>query len=220
MKALCGMLNNRGGRVIFGVVPRTHEVVGQDVGEDTLHKLAQTLNTKFEPAITPTVHPVKIDGRRFTIVVTVRQGRLRPYSYNGTTWKKVGNTKSPMSADERDRLLTERLHELQTWDAGASPLGIDDLDRVELQTTVDEAIAAGRMTPPVNRLPATLLRALSLLDREGQLRNAAAVLFGEAAELARDYPSCALNVVRYEGNTKSGRLTKRAQGGSRGMSSL
>ncbi len=50
LKALCGMLNGRGGRVLFGVTP-DGKVVGQQVGEQTIHKLAQDINQKFDPAI-------------------------------------------------------------------------------------------------------------------------------------------------------------------------
>ena len=203
LRALCGMVNARGGTLLFGVTPDGN-VLGQHVGEQTIHKLAQEINQKFEPSISPRIETVAVDERREVIVVSVPQGRLRPYAYAGVTYAKVGKTKTRMAQDERDRLTAERLHESDSWDATPALVEIAELDLDELEATVREAVSRQRVGDLPDYAPATMLRALGLLTRAGELRNAAAVLFGEQSMLAGEYPQCALTLVRYRGSTKTG----------------
>ncbi|MDE3204882.1 MAG: putative DNA binding domain-containing protein [Acidobacteriota bacterium] len=202
LKSLCGMLNGRGGRVLFGVTPEGR-VVGQQVGEQTIHKLAQDINQRFDPAVSPVIALVRVDDVRSVIVVEVERGRLSPYSFDGVAYAKVGNTKTKMSQGEKDRLMAERLHQSDSWDAAPSPLGVETLDLDELESTVREAIGAGRMSDPPDWKPVTLLRCLGLVVRDGRLRNGALVLFGRPDALMADYPSCSISLVRYNGLTKS-----------------
>ena len=206
LKALCGMLNGRGGRVLFGVTP-DGQVLGQHVGDQTIHKLAQDINQKFDPAVSPVIEVVPVDGTRSVIVVEVGQGRLRPYSFDGTAYAKVGNTKTRMSQGDKDRLTAERLHQSNSWDAAPSPLGVDALDLEELDEAVRDAIRAHRMSDPPDWQPRALLQCLGLLGRDGRLRNGALVLFGLPEALLGHYPSCAVSLVRYKGLTKTDEST-------------
>ncbi len=133
----------------------------------------------------------------------MERGRLRPYSFDGVAYAKVGNTKTKLSQGEKDRLMAERLHQSDSWDAAPSRLGIEALDLGELELTVREAIEAGRMSEPPDWDPLTLLRCLGLVERDGRLRNGALVLFGRHDSLMADYQSCAVSLVRYNGLTKT-----------------
>lgn len=67
------MLNQAGGRVLFGVEPGTGELRGQQVGAKTLDDLANEL-ALIEPRVVPTIHLAETDGGRQIIVVTVGPG--------------------------------------------------------------------------------------------------------------------------------------------------
>lgn len=58
------------------------------------------------------------------------------------------------------------------------------------------------MEDPGTREPAELLRGLGLL-REGEISNAAVVLFGERDVFMPDFPQCLLRMARFRGTTKS-----------------
>lgn len=80
-KTLCGMVNLHGGRLLFGVTP-DGRIVGQEVLESTLEKLYEALRA-FDSEVTPAIETVEVAPGRHVIVVTVRQGRYRPYRYRG-----------------------------------------------------------------------------------------------------------------------------------------
>ncbi|PSQ96476.1 MAG: hypothetical protein BRD55_06500 [Bacteroidetes bacterium SW_9_63_38] len=78
----------------------------------------------------------------------------------------------------------------------------EDLDASEITRTINAAIDRGRMEEPGTRDPKDLLRGLGLI-RNGELLNAAVVLFGEDDVFMPDYPQCLLRTARFRGTTKS-----------------
>ena len=75
-RTLCAMLNNRGGRVLFGVAP-DGRVAGQQVSDHTLEELAQEIG-RIDPPVFPTIDRVPVASGREVLVVTVTQGPVRP----------------------------------------------------------------------------------------------------------------------------------------------
>ena len=196
-KTLCAFLNQQGGQVLFGVTP-TGVVVGQQVSERTVEELSAELG-RIEPPAFPTVERVPVVDEREIVVVSTGQGASRPYTYRGTSYRRVGNTTLAMSADEYNRMLFERMHSEQRWEnQPAAGWSVDDLDAAEVRRTVAEAVRRGRLEEPVSREPTDLLRGLGLL-RGGVLLRAAAVLFGSTERLEFEMPQCLLRVARFRG---------------------
>lgn len=79
---------------------------------------------------------------------------------------------------------------------------MDDLDPSEITRTIASAIERGRMAEPGTRDPADLLRCLGLV-RDGEILNAAVVLFGRDEIFMPDFPQCLLRLARFRGTTKS-----------------
>ena len=194
---VCAFLNQGGGQVLFGVT-EAGVVVGQQVSERTIEELSAELRQVDPPAF-PTVERIPVDGGREVIVVSTGQGASRPYSYRGSAYRRVGNTTLPMSADEYNRMLFERMHSEQRWEnQPAAGWSVDDLDEAEIRRTVAEAVRRGRLEEPVGGEPTDLLRGLGLL-RDGVLLRAAAVLFGSMERLEFEMPQCLLRVARFRG---------------------
>lgn len=207
-KTLTGFLNLRGGRVIFGVSPKG-EVVGQDVSDKTLEKIWEHLR-KISPEVTPTVERVPVPGTgKEVVVVSVGQGRMRPYIFSGTPYKRVGTVTTEMERSEYERLFLETQHS-DRWELQPAKLGIDDLDLDELARTLSDAVDRGRINDPLSRDPVDVLRGLGLL-RDGVLLNAGVVLFGRADRLLPDYTQCLLKIVRYDGREKGEHMIEHRQ---------
>lgn len=197
MHALTGMLNHRGGRVLFGV-ESDGRVLGQDVADRTLEDLAQEV-AQIDPPVFPAIERVAVLGGREVIVVTVPQGAGRPYSHRGQAYFRLGNVNARMSRDEYNRMLLERLHAERRWEnEPAEGWALADLDADEIVRTVDEAVRRGRVDEPGTREPMELLRGLGLA-RDGMLLRAAVVLFGQAQALELRAPQCLLRVARFRG---------------------
>jgi ATP-dependent DNA helicase RecG len=175
-QTLCGMLNHRGGRVLFGIEP-DGRIIGQMVSDHTIEEVAQELR-EIDPPVFPSIERVDVAAGRQVLVVTVSQGSNRPYSYKGRAYRRVGNTTPELSGHEYQRMLLERLHGERRWEnEPAEGWSVADLDAAEIIRTLEESIRRGRVEDPGVRDVAEVLRGLGLM-RDGQVLRAAAVLFG------------------------------------------
>jgi ATP-dependent DNA helicase RecG len=206
-QSLCGMLNHRGGRVLFGV-ESDGRIIGQMVSDHTVEEVAQELR-EIDPPVFPSIDQVDVATGRQVLVVTVTQGSNRPYSYKGQAYRRVGNTTQELSGDEYQRMLLERLHGERRWEnEPAEGWTIADLDAAEIIRTLEESIRRGRVEDPGVRDPSEVLRGLGLM-RDGQLLRAAAVLFGRTERLEVAMPQCLLRVARFRGRDKTEFLDNR-----------
>src|SRR3990172_8551416 len=200
-RTLCAMLKHRGGGVLFGV-EADGRVVGQQVSDHTIEEVAQELR-EIDPPAFPTIERVPLGNGREVLVVSVPTGQNRPYSYRGQAYRRVGNTSQPLSRDEYNRMLLERVHGEQRWEnQPAAGWSVADLDAAEITKTIEEAIRRGRVEDPGTRDLEELLRGLGL-TKEGVLLRAALVLFGRADRLAAEFPQCLLRVARFAGTDKT-----------------
>ena len=197
-KAVCAMLNHRGGIVLFGATPEG-TVVGQEVGAGTIERVSAEIQ-RIDPPAFPGVERHPVDGLREVILVRVSPGSVKPYTYRGDAYRRVGNTSLKMSADEYNRMLFERVHSEQRWENQPAPSywSVDDLDEEEIVVTVEEAIRQGRLEDPGTREVKSLLRGLGLI-REDELLRASVVLFGRREWMEATMPQCLLRVARFRG---------------------
>jgi len=200
-KAVCAMLNARGGFMLFGVTD-AGDMVGQQVTAKTLENVVRELR-KIEPSVLLNPEEVTLSDDRSVIVIPVPQLGGGPYTYDGRPYVRQGPTTIIMPQEQYRRLLLEQMHPTQRWESQpAYEFGIEDLDHAEITRTVDEAIRRGRMEEPGTRDPEALLLGLDLIQH-GRLLNAAVVLFGKTDRFMPHYPQCLLRMARFRGVTKS-----------------
>lgn len=71
------MLNHRGGRVLFGVIPEG-TIISQDVSDRTIEQLSEEFRN-IEPAILPEIRRVPVTKRLEVLAVSVNcEGFLLP----------------------------------------------------------------------------------------------------------------------------------------------
>lgn len=207
VQTLCAMLNTRGGRVLIGVED-DRRIVGQTIGARTIEEISEEIR-EIEPPVFPSIDRVPLEDSREVLVVSVMQGANRPYVVRGTAYRRVGNTTVPMSRDEHNRMLLERLHSDRRWEnEPAEDWTIADLDAGEVTRTLEEAIRRGRQGDPGTRATESVLRGLGLM-KDGMMLRAAAVLFGKAERVEARMPQCLLRVARFRGTDKSEFLDNR-----------
>ena len=196
-KSVCAMLNNRGGRVIFGVEP-DGAIIGQQIGENTIERLTQDLRN-IDPAISPTIDRQGIGEGRELLIVSVEAGKDKPYTYHGRAYRRVGSTDQTLSQREYREMLSNLIQSERKWESELA-LGwtIDDLDHEEIARTVREGIRIGRISPLVTDVPEDMLRGLGLMSGN-QLLRAAVVLFKGSRSIDPDYPQCMLRLAKFRG---------------------
>ena len=90
MKSVVAFANGSSGKIIFGIVDKTREVIG--FGKEEVFKImdaiANAVSDSCEPAIIPDITLQTIDGKT-VIVLEVSSGRQRPY-YIKSLGKETG----------------------------------------------------------------------------------------------------------------------------------
>jgi ATP-dependent DNA helicase RecG len=204
METLCGFLNGQGGKVLFGVT-KGGRIQGQDISDNTLQEVAREI-LRLEPPATLTQMRVSVEGTREVLVLETTDRSLAPYTFNGRPYRRIGTTTSQMLQAEYERRLLERGHPQRRWEnLPAERYGLKDLDLKEVRRAVADAVAAGRLDPPVMG-PTEALKKLKLIE-DGHPLQAAVVAF--AKEMLPDYPQCALRMARFRGTTKDEFLDQR-----------
>ncbi|HLG12543.1 MAG TPA: RNA-binding domain-containing protein [Dehalococcoidia bacterium] len=107
IEALCGLLNAQGGRVLVGVADDGN-VVGIDLGKQTLERLAANIATNIDPQPVPLIEATEIDAKSVVILSVEKRRRGVVYFAKGRAWIRVGRTTRHLSAEEvRQRHLEE-----------------------------------------------------------------------------------------------------------------
>lgn len=200
MEALCGMINGRGGIVVFGVNNKG-KIIGQEISDKTTREIGDALG-RFDPAIDIQPQYIPLENPNKFVIAFFSNGLDgdKPYMWDGKPYQRHDSVTTVMP---RERFL--RLHEEQTgltykWERNINPaLTIDSLDEELIRRVVDGGIRRGRLSDDAqNDNITTILNRLKLLQN-GRVRNSAAVLFGKDLT---DYPQLLLRLARFKGVDK------------------
>ena len=107
-QTLCGMLNARGGRVLFGVNDKG-ALVGQTVSEATLREISQAVR-RIDPHAEVSISTIEIGAGKSVIAVTCQASNQAPHAYDGRHWQRVGSTTVPMPQVLVEDRMQERMH--------------------------------------------------------------------------------------------------------------
>ena len=200
MEALCGMVNGKGGIVIFGITNKG-KVVGQEIGDKTTRDIGEALR-KFEPAlrIDPIYIPLNNTGKELIVFKSDGQENDKPYSWNGKPYQRHDSVTSVMP---RERFL--KLHEQQAglryqWEKEINKeLKISDLDTDLIHSILHGGVRRGRLSQSaINDNIPTALKRLKLA-KDNKLCNGAGILFGKNLI---DYPQSMIRLARFKGTDK------------------
>jgi len=201
-ETLCAFLNSEGGIVLIGVTSE-----GKIIGQEVTDKIQQTISneiSKLEPPAKVAVNYVSLEeNNRFVIVLQVAPGSHKPYAYEGRPFQREQTVTKRMAQQRYDQLIAGRLQNNFSWERMIAPseYSMDILDTNLLQSIVRKAVEVRRM--PEDALHQDIPRLLEALEltTEGQLNNAAIVLFGK--KMMPAYPQCQLQLARFKGLDRS-----------------
>jgi ATP-dependent DNA helicase RecG len=209
-KTVCAMLNGLGGFVLFGV-SNDGAIIGQDIGQRTLEDLEHELQ-RLEPPAFPEIQTLALENGRMIIALCV-QGGGGPYTYDGRAYIRQGTVTRIMPQQRYEHMLLERMHSAHRWEnQRAQGISVADLDQAEITRTIEEAIRRGRTEDPGTRDSHALLTGLNLVHN-GELLNAAVVLFGRDDRIMPCYPQCLLRLARFRGRDKTEFVDNRQETG-------
>lgn len=201
-KTICALLNGLGGFLLFGISDKG-EIVGQQVTAKTLEDITLELR-RIEPPAFPEMEAVTVGNDKAVIVIRV-SGKMGTYSYDGRPYIRHGPTTQIMPRGEYEKRVLLKFHAHRRWENELAPdwVTILDLDEDEIQATLQNAIALGRMKKPTHTDAESILRGLGLFD-DGHLINAAVALYGKSERLFATYPQLTIRLARFRGTDRLG----------------
>lgn len=190
---VCGMLNQQGGSVVWGV-GRDGEPSDMPHAEEKCQRLIDYLMRHLarRPLLSVTVE--KVRGKR-VVLVEIPPSQDKPFSLEREIWVRVGKQTLRASDDASYRMVERSAVRISGWERDILPgFELTDCDREEMADARREIVESGRFGIEVPGEDEELLRRLYLM-KSGQLTNAAMVLF--ASDPLRWSPNLALRVVSY-----------------------
>ncbi len=193
-RAVCGMLNQQGGFLLWGVNDK-----GQPSGVIEAEQKAEELTCRLMANIKPrplfSVSVQEATKGVYVIVVRIPPGFDKPYSFNRQIWVRIGSATIRAGEKHSANIVEEGALEFEPWERETMPgFGIEDCDINEMSKAREEIAAVGRFGADVPADNEILLERLAL-RRNGVLTNAAVVLFASRPRVWS--PNIFIRIVSY-----------------------
>jgi len=199
VETLCAFLNKNGGMLLLGITD-DGEIVGEKITDNTKRDIANQLN-RIEPHADIETIFVPVSKNKDVIILIAKPGANGPYVCNGRPYVRVQSTTKIMPQEEYKRILHTHKPKIDWECLTTNDCAINDLDKGLIRKVVDVAIASGRLTEIAARASVTeILNKLELLI-DGQLTNAAIVLFCKKEQ--KQFIQSNIKLARFKGITKS-----------------
>lgn len=175
MTAISAFSNKRGGTILVGV-SNTRDILGIDIGKNTVEKLASDIRRETDPQVFPYINDVEIDGKKI-ILIEISESNSKPIFYRDKAYMRVGRSNQKLSANEIRNLITNE-NIVTHWDEQIlEEATFEDIDEKELYNFLRIAISNRNLElDPKTHIKEALNRLN--LTKKGKLTNAAIILFG------------------------------------------
>jgi ATP-dependent DNA helicase RecG len=174
LKWVCGFANASGGRIFIGFSDKgdiiginNHQKLMEDIPNKTIAHLGLVIDVNLHFK----------DGKNYLEIMV--PSHTVPISYHGIYYYRSGNTKQELKGTALQHFLLRKIG--KSWEDIPVPSAtLDDLDKTTIHKFLEKAIEKGRVpTEAINDSVVTVLEKLNLITKDGQLTNAAILLFGK-----------------------------------------
>lgn len=197
-ETVCAFLNTQGGRIIVGVNAKKEPVFKNEISQE-FNELRRYIYNAVTPESLISIRKEEFSNHTL-VLIEVIEGTTKPYSVNNQSFIRAGNETRPADDNEMSNLIRARRKEEYSWEnSPALEATLDDLDKEEISQAIGLSNNIGRTTRFKSDDPLTFLTHFQLF-RNGQLTNAAIVLFGK--EPTYFLPQCRARIIHF-GKSKS-----------------
>ena len=204
--SITGILNKHGKGTLYFGVKDDGEVVGQEIGKDTLRHISRDISGNINPNCWYEVNERRSgDGKQFIEVQFA--GDAAPYSAYGRYYERFADEDKAMSNLELERLFAARKKDYSAWEISASGTGISDIDHGLFAKVMQSGCEGGRIADSGLDYQAILSKLGLISEKEGFLNNAGEVLFSKnkpvtlkLATFASNTKDTFIKLKHFEGN--------------------
>jgi len=197
-ESIAAFSNTKGGKVIIGVSDKG-EVLGVNIGKNTIESLANQIKQNTDPMAYPSIRVEESDKKQ-VVVIEVVEGKQKPVLAFGRAYRRVGKSNQKLGSDEIRNLAIETSKVY--WDERVcEAASLDDIDEKKVRWFLKRAKYERRLELNPEAPIGEALEKLELL-REGKLINAAILLFGKNPQ--RFIKQSETRCARFKGTKPSG----------------
>lgn len=202
--SIVSILNkHRKGTLYFGIKDNG-EILGQEITNQTIRNVTKTISENIEPKIYPSVSKITIENKDCIIVEF--EGTDIPYFAYGRAYIRVGDEDRQLSQKAIKNLILKVEEHNNRWEEKPSDITLKDIDEETLKSFVKKGKEKGRIPYEYTNKKEILTR-LGLIDKYGNIKNAAYVLFGKnpkiklrVAIFATEEKTTFLDMQEFSGN--------------------
>jgi ATP-dependent DNA helicase RecG len=176
IETICSFANHRGGQLLFGVEDNCN-IIGQQVADDTLKNIANSIKLNTEPKLYPQIEKIELNGKS-CVLITVEENPLRPYMAYGRAFIRMGATTQRMDRDQYDYMLQQKYNGYGYDYQIQKNAGLEDIDEEGVYGFLEIANSIRNLNENTF-LPVDIILDKLGLMKEGQITKAALLLFGK-----------------------------------------
>ena len=203
IRAIVAMLNKSGHGTIYFGVKDNGDVIGQEIGSDTLSNLTDRIKSSIKPSVYPTLDKLEFGDKK--IIIVSFSGNNKPYAYKGRFYIRMEQQNIPIDPIVIRELIKESHEYNDAWENELTEYNYQYIDDEAVDMFYRQAVALDRIEN-FDHTSEELLTQLGLM-KNGYLNNAGLYLFGKNSPLvykAVEYPTTErldpIDLKRFEGN--------------------
>jgi ATP-dependent DNA helicase RecG len=175
-ETICAFANTKGGVLFFGISD-SGSITGQQITDDTLRNIANSIALNTEPKLYPSVTKAEIEGN-LCAVVSIEESPLKPHLAYGRPFIRVGTTTQRTDRSYYEMLLLQRYNGYGFDYLVQEKAGLTDLDTDAVYEFVNTANSYRNLNVSLVSPVEEVLQKLELVSHKG-ITNAALLLFGK-----------------------------------------
>jgi len=130
LETISAFSNKNGGTIFIGVGDKC-EIIGTDIGKNTIEVLANQIKQNIDPVVYPSIHIKNMDGKQ-VIVVDVDEYEQKPVFAFGRAFVRVGKSNQKLGSDGIRNLALNSSKVY--WDSRAcAGAGLEDIDEAKVE---------------------------------------------------------------------------------------
>lgn len=199
-ESISAFSNTKGGAIVIGVSDKG-EVLGVDIGKNTIESLANQIKQNTDPMAYPSILVEEIDKKQ-VVIIEVVEGEQKPMLAFGRGYLRVGKSNQKLGFERIRNLAleTSKVH----WDERiCEDASLDDLDEEKVRWFLKEARHSRGLDIDENSPVGEVLLRLKLL-KSGKPTNGAVLLF--AKDLQRRFIQSEVKCIRFRGAGVTGEM--------------
>lgn len=199
-ESISAFSNTKGGAIVIGVSDKG-EVLGVDIGKNTIESLANQIKQNTDPMAYPSILVEEIDKKQ-VVIIKVVEGEQKPMLAFGRGYMRVGKSNQKLGFERIRNLAleTSKVH----WDERVcEDASLGDLDEEKVRWFLKEARHSRGLDIDENSPVEEALLRLKLL-KSGKPTNGAVLLF--ARDLQRRFIQSEVKCIRFKGVGVTGEM--------------